>query len=667
MNAIAKEWDTFPPLPRLPSLREHMKSYIFQDWTINKSMPNPVFGYGVATGLGKTFMSLDRFLRYREEHPGTKAVVLTNKSATVQFAAEYVNFYDAPLAIMAIHDQMPKLGQKVYAKTRLEAYSRFAQPGGADAIDMVVMNYSLFRNDAIPLIEAVATVVGRGQKVVFIPDEASNFSNLTTHTHKAVHEMGQTIRPFQGGGLTLFLTATMLNGRLEQMYCIFAAVGLDRAIAESWEAFLEEFCVVGGSRRAIVPRPALEQTYYFITNNRLDDGLILGLQAFKRLFNITYRDGKGWISKHDLDRIRAMCSRNLDFQRMAPDLATFYARLGVTFEEKEVKEEPTILGYKNLDVFQRRAAPYVVMLAKTDVAQHLPPFVPRHIRLDHSTEQRNLIRDIYRTEIKLDDYVLGDMVGDAEAMQDVRLGTLPVQRLTEQGYIRRALCDPRLVHKQRLDDFSAKTWSPKTAELIRFLSDEATGERVIVYSPSKVYQNILVSSIKAATGIEPWYTDPLLINGDVGALDREARRVLFQTSPAHRLIILNDAGIEAMNLQAASVLWLMGFPPNGGKMIQLAGRPSRLGSVHSSILLVYCMIADSQDEDDYDVIHKQMQLISLVQGEAERGLLDHARLREMAGVDETVSAEDWTRWSTSRLMLNRRPRRAKAYGAALPD
>lgn len=654
--AASQKWTGYPPLDRLPDLRPEIMPYPFQDWTLAKSATQPRFAIGAATGLGKTFMSYEAWKRYRLLHPGTRALILTNKSAALQFVGEHAKFYSSTPRATAVYDKMPKFGQKKYADTRKQAYAMFAATTG-EQLDFLVLNYHLFRQDILDIEAAVRALTATGTEMVLITDEATAFKNRATATHRSVNTIALL------SSKVIILTATLTKGKLEQVYGIFAAVGLGPTIAPHWEAFLAEFCVCSQSRNALVKEAKLKEVYYYIVQNGLDDGLILGFRAFCRRFDIKVTKGVGRVSRHDLTGIWLLCRRSPVFQAQVPDKDAFHLRLEVQYEEVDKAVEPVITGYRNMDTFIQRIAPYVVILTKADAADFLPPFVPRLTLLEHTPEQRRLIHDIYVGEVQTGDFaeMEKDMGVGGEAS-----GLLTVPRLTEQGHIRRALLDPRLVHKQRLDDLSAKAHAPKTEELLRFLRDEATGERIIVYTPSKAHLLLLAATIRHAEGLEDWYADPLEIHGDIKTAERERSRVLFQTSPDHRLILLNEAGIESLNLQAASILVAFGLPRSGGDMIQLAGRLSRLGSTHQSLMVNYLLIDESQDMDDYDVIMKQMQVVSLVMGEAEKGLLDHERLRSLDGVSSEVSDETYKRASLAHLVLGRRSRRMRSYGVALP-
>lgn len=654
-------WVGFPPLLRLPDLRPEIQPYSFQDWTLAKCGTQTHFAIGAATGLGKTFMAYEAWKRYRLLHPGARAIILTNKSAALQFTGEHAKFYASDMRITAIYDKMAKLGQKKYGDTRRRAYEMFGGLKG-DHLDAFVINYHLLRMD-IGLIEAAAeNLAAHGIRIVLITDEATAFKNRDTLTYRAVNTLACL------ASKVLVLTATLTKGKLEHFYGIFAGINLAHVIAPNYQAFLDEFCITIQSRDAVMPKSKLEEVYYFIVRNGLDEGTLFGVRAFFRRFAVKVSKGNAHLSLRELDGIYALCARSPQFQAQVPTKMAFYDRLGVKFEGLDKAKDPQIVGYRNLPEFIARTSPYLVILTKSDAAAFLPPFVSRIVRLEHSADQRRLIHDIYTGEVRPGDFGLwdGDLSADAEGMMDVEHGVMPVERLTEQGHIRRALLDPRLVHKQRLDDLSAKEHSPKTEELLRFLRDEATGERVIVYTPSKAHLKLLAATIQEADALDEWYAEPLEIHGDIDAGSREQARQLFQESPGHRIILLNDAGLESLNLQAASILVVMGMPRSGGDMIQLAGRLSRLGSRHQSLMVIYLLTEESQDEDDYDVVQRQMQVVSLVMGEAEKGLLDHERLRILDGVAGDVSAEAYKRSSLDRLVLARRSRRMRSYGVVLP-
>lgn len=308
-----------------------------------------------------------------------------------------------------------------------------------------------------------------------------------------------------------------------------------------------------------------------------------------------------------------------------------------------------IVGYKNIDEFNKRIEHYSLILRKKDVSSSLPPFTTSKIRVEHNDLQYSTIRDVYNGEVKIssNENTLLDEYKEVEA-------------ITEQGYIQRTLLDPRILEDFDIKDIDPKVESPKTSEILRMLEDDFTDEKIVIYTTSKRYINILKKTIEKSKKVPEYYKKVGVISGDVSVVDREALKEEFQDFDSDlNLIILNDAGIEAINLQAGSVLIVCNLPKTGGDLVQLAGRISRLGSVHENLSLMYLLTESSQDEDEYIIIQQQLALIESVQGEQEQGLLDVEALSEceMTKKDrEQILSE-----SKARLIFNKRKKRQTYY------
>lgn len=323
--------------------------------------------------------------------------------------------------------------------------------------------------------------------------------------------------------------------------------------------------------------------------------------------------------------------------------------------ERKVKK---ITGYKNTEKFVSIIRPVSLVLRKKDVAKFLPAITPQTIFLEHSPEQIKLIGCIMSGMITQDVYLDEE---DTEALPTKELKK--VSHLTEVQYIKRALQDPRLVTHQNLRDFTLDYASPKTQFIIDRLQNEFTGEKIIVYSPSKMYINLLRDTIHylaKKNAMEPLYSKVLTITGDIPPDQRERNKSLFTERPDYNLMLINDAGSDSINLQAASVLMVVTLPKTGGDLVQLVGRYSRLGSTHSNLLLYYLMIEDSQDWDEYVALQRQMQIMSQVIGEAEVGLLDLEVLKKI-DKSEDLSDDTYRTNSTAQLLFYTRKRRHDYY------
>lgn len=310
------------------------------------------------------------------------------------------------------------------------------------------------------------------------------------------------------------------------------------------------------------------------------------------------------------------------------------------------------LGYKNIDKFRDAVIPYAVILRKCDVSDSLPAFTFQKIWLDHSPEQIELIQDIYSKVIPLSD---GGKIDCCNMIDDINSPQFKeITALTEQGYLKRTLQAPELV----LEKYAGKS-SPKITEILRMLSEDFVDEKVIIYTPSKKFLKLLTASIEASSEVPDFYKKVVTICGDLSPEERNANRIAFTDSQDTNIMILDNVGGEALNLQAASVMILCSMPDTFGFLVQLAGRMSRIGSKHKNLLLCYLLHRDSQDEDEYRILMQQGIIFQAIHGEVEKGLLDTSLVKDLFSKD--IPDSEYIDMSLSKLLLFTRKKRKAQY------
>ncbi len=339
--------------------------------------------------------------------------------------------------------------------------------------------------------------------------------------------------------------------------------------------------------------------------------------------------------------------KNVGIQ-LCPTKKDFETHYCLIFQHPKLFYIRQIRGYKNVALFKEKIDPYSLILRKSDIGASLPPFQIQKRFLDISTEQRILLKEIYSGLLTLTDEGFDYTNPENTDKQKV------LEALTEVGYIKRTLSSPEIVAPERFNEVS-----PKTEEILRMLEEDFVDEKVVIYTPSKKYLNILSKTIKNCKEIDGFYRKPLEISGDVPADVRYQNVQNFSNTNIHNIMILDDAGSEAINLQAASVLIITSLPDSWGKLIQLVGRISRIGSKHSSLLLVFLLHEDSQDFDEYCILQKQGVLFQAIHGEVEKGLLDTSVLRGVA--DDGISDDEFVSKSVSHLLIGTRKRRAEKF------
>lgn len=550
MTRVEPDWKNFKLVP-LAELKSDKSIRNFQQYTIYQGLEDPFHVLGLQTGLGKTVCSYATYFYYKTKYPKTKLLIITNKTAVLQFEAELYKFFEYPKEkVISIHEDMSKLGKKKYSDSRHEAYRLW---GSTEGVDILIMGYTIFRIDKVAIAAAINKCKKENFHFFLIYDEATAFKNMGTQTFNIVRSFSKAANKI------LALTATITRGKLEEIYAICKAINIQ--LMPTKKLFMDSFC-------------------------------------------ITYRlPGRPFVEN--------------------------------------------ISGYKNIEAFRDLIRPYITIFRKSDVEDQLPPFTVNKTNLVHSPEQIEIIRSIYAGEMLVERDGFENEWGDNT---DIHY----FEGITQVGYVKMALLDPRLVLKEDLNNY--KILSPKTEEVIRLLSEDFVDEKVVLYTHSRMYLELLNKTITHNKEVPPFYKKVLMIHGGISSRDREKAKELFSNTSDYNLILMNTAGMESINLQAANTMIITTMPATAGALIQLAGRISRIGSQHSNLYLNFLLMENSQDIDEYEIIQQQMLLVGNVLGDAEKGLLDMSVFKSKRDADDLSEADIRSKSMAYLLIKTRRKR-----------
>jgi SNF2 family DNA or RNA helicase len=106
----------------------------------------------------------------------------------------------------------------------------------------------------------------------------------------------------------------------------------------------------------------------------------------------------------------------------------------------------------------------------------------------------------------------------------------------------------------------------------------------------------------------------LYITGDKTPLEREETKKIFHTDPKCRVIIINTAVREAINLQIASTLIFFNLDWSYGNFLQIVGRINRLGSEHDLNTIYMLLNKGTIDEYVYLALLKKETYFSELLG-----------------------------------------------------
>lgn len=264
-----------------------------------------------------------------------------------------------------------------------------------------------------------------------------------------------------------------------------------------------------------------------------------------------------------------------------------------------------IVGYRPgaPEDFKRLIEPFFLGRPKMLVAKELPPLTRRRLYVDMSTEQ----------SAKYDEALAGllgiiDAEGEAKEVETTKLTSL-------------IYCQ-QIVNSTELLGIEGR--SKKLDALIDLLTEgDLSDEKVIVYTRFRKMVDIIERELTKKkipctriTGAE---------NEDQRSLNKKA----FQDpkNPT-RVIVINSAARQGVNLQAAKALIFFDTPWSAGDYLQILGRMIRIGSTHDAVFAYHLITRDTIDEKVQQVLGKKMKLVERVLGRRIKGEDDEIEVAE---------------------------------------
>jgi SNF2 family DNA or RNA helicase len=238
---------------------------------------------------------------------------------------------------------------------------------------------------------------------------------------------------------------------------------------------------------------------------------------------------------------------------------------------------PKVLGFKNLNHFRATIDPFFIGRTKSEIGEQLPDLVTQDVLLDMNPEQHRLYREA-----------------------ETGILTLPNDKLYEMKYIfqKLVICQV-LADSPKIKDYDAS--SSKEEELVRMLDEEMWNTKTIIFSIYRAMVDRLEILLKDYR--------PLRITGAEDAQERDAARLAFLNDPTRKIILINTAGAESLNLQSARNLIFYDLPWNYGRYYQIVGRAHRLFAAEKTIYIYHLLSKDSIDEDVLRTLKSKRDLV----------------------------------------------------------
>lgn len=281
--------------------------------------------------------------------------------------------------------------------------------------------------------------------------------------------------------------------------------------------------------------------------------------------------------------------RNAFHNTLILKMGTYTDKKTNTVKDRRV---PKLIGYKNLNVFRKYIDPYFLGRKKEDVAKELPKLISKEVVLQMEDRQDKAYRDALEGILVLDS-------GETKELEKIS----------------------RLIFCQQISDspnlIGIDAPSSKEQELIQLLKEDFIDEKVIVFTNFK-------KQIDRFEKIFKKEKIPMTrITGDENAAKREVNKQNFQNKESKvDVIFINRAGSESINLQAASTFIFYDLPWSYGDYIQLVGRAQRIGSEHTSILVLHFINKGTIDEHVLKVLKSKQGLVTEIFGATKSGELN---------------------------------------------
>jgi SNF2 family DNA or RNA helicase len=291
---------------------------------------------------------------------------------------------------------------------------------------------------------------------------------------------------------------------------------------------------------------------------------------------------------------------------------------------------PIVVGYRRLAEFRNKIDPFFIGRAKHMVSNELPKLITKEIVCELSPAEDTKYGEALSGVLMLGDGEVKDY-SEAKAMasliycQEI-VNSLALLKFKAGDEVSEFALDenPDKVNEQ----------SAKEEALVELLTTELEDEKVIIYTRFEKYVTRLVEVLNKLK------IKSVRITGKENDKARQEAQKRFQDLASDtKVVFITDAGSEAINLQAASAMVFMDAPWSYGNYVQLLGRPVRIGSIHSTVM-VYHIVAvrpgktakekKTIDHHVLELLHGKKNLVDTVLGEAALGALSFEKEKSSA-------------------------------------
>jgi superfamily II DNA or RNA helicase len=248
----------------------------------------------------------------------------------------------------------------------------------------------------------------------------------------------------------------------------------------------------------------------------------------------------------------------------------------------------TVEGYQDLQGFAQRMAPLYLAPPESEMDLERPSVQTVNRRESMSLVHRRIYSDaehgLFLENCESDATAANSALTHAQIAASSPEHFVDVSLPLEVD-VHPLVFDPSMFNRPEYRETQSK--NTKLAMLLELLDTELEDEPVIVYSPFSTSITHLSRALQDR--------NPLMITGAVSKDGRDKARLDFQAGKSN-LIMITDAGGEALNLQRAKHVIFYSLPWSVGSYIQVVGRARRFGSVHKYLGVWHLLMKDSVDE-----------------------------------------------------------------------
>ena len=171
--------------------------------------------------------------------------------------------------------------------------------------------------------------------------------------------------------------------------------------------------------------------------------------------------------------------------------------------------------------------------------------------------------------------------------------------------------------------------SEKMDRLFEMLTEgDLADEKVVVFTRFRK----MVDLLEKTAASKKYRMKTVRITGAESEVQRQEAMKKFQDPDSDvRVIWINEAAKEGVNLQAAKALIFYDSPWSAGDYIQVLGRIIRIGSTHDRCYAIHLVAKGTIDDKVMAVLKKKMKLIEAIMGK---------RLKSDTDSDDVVTTEN---------------------------